>query len=622
MIDERAKELLKKWEEYRDDSYEWRKDISTDADFFYGKMWTDDEILELKRRSQFPLVINRIYAIVQQQIAMLNGKNIEFRVTARKDGSVKVAKYGNDILSHIQDRNDWQVIYQEVLKDTLIKGVGYVLVYPDLVSDDSPDVGLEHIPTEWIFVDPDSHRLDLYDAEHIFITRMVTRSAFLKMFPGKEKVFDETQAEFEDERFILSNMGDVNGIKRPGQIFDILEKKIRIIEDYTIEKVKKVKVTTATNQVKYYSKKEWETLQTDPVILKALELGTWVAKEVWVDQPYLEVIAGINIIKEKRPLPGTKRPIVPFYNIHTGTVYPLGEVRLLKDLNREINKRRSLMITHAQVSTSAPWWVQKGSVDDIEEMERKAGRASSILEYNKGYEKPHRDVPVPLPNALYTLESTAKHDIEYTAGVFALSQGDAASAPDTYSATLAIEEYGNRRLNLKQRQLTAALTKLGQIAWEYMQALYDEGKIVIIVDQEGNEKQLELNIVDRTDMNAIKKLMDVNTGTYRVKAIAGSTAPPNRWAELQLYKELLQIGAIDLEEFHKKVDIFDREGLVERMSQTRQLAGQVEQLSQSLEEYGKELKKSQDEIQNLNQKLIDKEYELKKERERNSNKEK
>ena len=228
MIDEKAREILIKYEDYRDESYEWRKDISYDMDFFYGKQWTEEETTELKKRSQFPLVINRIFAIVQQQIAMLNAKNIEFRVLPRQDGDVKVAKYGNDILSHIQDRNDWQLIYQEVLKDTLIKGVGYVLVYPDLVSDDSPDVGLEHIPPEWVYIDPDSRRMDLYDAEHIFITRMVTKSTFLKMYPGKEEVFNNTWAEFEDERFILTNMSDQNGIKKPGDIFDIKETFINL----------------------------------------------------------------------------------------------------------------------------------------------------------------------------------------------------------------------------------------------------------------------------------------------------------------------------------------------------------------------------------------------------------
>ena len=616
MIKDFAKEIISKYENYRDHSSEWRSDVATDVGFFYGKQWTDEEALELRRRSQFPLVINRIFAIVQQQIAMLDAKNIEFRVLPRQDGDVKVARYGNDILSHIQDRNDWQMVYQEILKDSLVKGVGYALVYSDLVSGDSPDVGIEHIPTEWVYVDPDARRQDLYDAEHIFITRKLTKSAFLKIYPGREKLFDSTAEDFSNELYIRTMMSDQNGIKTPADIFDIREKKIRVIEDYTVVKERMIKVTkTTTNEIKYYTEEEWKTLQTDPVVLKALDLKTWLAQAVWVDTPYLTVIAGNKVVKKDIKLPGTHRPIIAFYNIHTGTPYPLSEVRLLKDLNREINKRRSLMINHAQVSTSAPWWVQKGAIDDVEEMERKAGRASAIMEYNKGYEKPHRDVPVPLPNALYTLEEMAKHDIEYTAGLFALSQGDANSAPETYSATLAIEEYGNRRLNLKQRTLTAALSRMGQTVWEYMQVLYPENKIITIVDSHGDEKEIKLNLVDKLDVNAVKKILDVRSGTYYVKAVAGSTMPTNRWAEMQMYKELLQIGAIDLEEFWKKTSIFDREGLAERMGEKQQMSQQLEQMQQALEQYGKELNKAHQEIQKLNQEVIDKEYELKKEKE-------
>ena len=62
--------------------------------------------------------------------------------------------------------------------------------------------------------------------------------------------------------------------------------------------------------------------------------------------------------------------------------------------------------------------------------------------------------------------------------------------------------------------------------------------------------------------------------------VAGSTLPSNRWALLEYYMQMYQMGLIDQSEVLKKTDIIDAEGVIERMSLVSQLQQAVAQLQE------------------------------------------
>jgi hypothetical protein len=297
-------------------------------------------------------------------------------------------------------------------------------------------------------------------------------------------------------------------------------------------------------------------------------------------------------------------------NLHHGTPYAIGDVRFLRGIQKEINKRRSLLIAHATTSTASKLMVEKGAIDDVEEAERKNARPGSIIEYNMGYNVPAQSMPVPLPNGLFQLEGEAKYDLEYLAGMFAISQGSTRDAPETFRATLAIEEFANRRLNLKMRSVTNALSVMGGVAWDYMQKSYDYDKIVRITKPDTDEETIKLGLVDDPKEAELRKIFNITTGTYDVKAVGGSTMASNRWAELQEYKELLQLGAIDQTEFLKKTNIFDREGILQRTGQLQQAAQQIEQMGQIIEEGQKEISARDSKLESAYQQLIKQKIEI------------
>ena len=146
----------------------------------------------------------------------------------------------------------------------------------------------------------------------------------------------------------------------------------------------------------------------------------------------------------KRILPIEHYPIVPFINIHTRTPYPVSDVRLVKGMQEYINKTRSLIIAHATTSTNTKILVPEGSVD-MSDFEQKWAQPGVAISYDPTDGAPMAVQPSPLPNELYQNEMTAKNDIDHQLGIYEMMQGNTAAAPQTYKATISLDEFGQRK---------------------------------------------------------------------------------------------------------------------------------------------------------------------------------
>jgi len=75
---------------------------------------------------------------------------------------------------------------------------------------------------------------------------------------------------------------------------------------------------------------------------------------------------------------------------------------------------------------------------------------------------------------------------------------------------------------------------------------------------------------------------DLTIGQYDVNVIGNSTMPSNRWGEWSIYMEAYQAGLIDRTEALMKTDIFDKEGVLQRMDIVQQLQGQLQQAQEAV----------------------------------------
>tara|TARA_B110000444_G_scaffold67619_1_gene63610 strand:+ start:8914 stop:11199 length:2286 start_codon:yes stop_codon:yes gene_type:complete len=308
------------------------------------------------------------------------------------------------------------------------------------------------------------------------------------------------------------------------------------------------------------------------------------ANKILCDKVELVVSVGGKLLFS-RVLPIADYPIVPMVNIHNRNPFPESDVRLYRPLQEYINKIRSLIIAHASTSTNTKLLIPRGSVNK-KQLEMEWGRAgTAVIEYDAELGQPIVAGPVPLPNELYKNESEAKHDLEYGFGIYEIMQGGNDGAPSTYRGTVAIDEYGQRRMKSRQDDLENTLNELARRCVPLIQQLYTEEKIVRLVEPAGTEREVNMNQVSYdTFGNILKKVNDITVGTYDIKVVTGSTLPSNRFAQFDYYMELYKSGLIDQIELLKKTEVVDVDGVLARHGQMQQMQNQVQSQEQSIKD--------------------------------------
>ena len=152
--------------------------------------------------------------------------------------------------------------------------------------------------------------------------------------------------------------------------------------------------------------------------------------------------------------------------------------------------------------------------------------------------------------------------------------------------------------------IEAGLSRAGKVAIPLMQQLYQEEKVIRLVDANNQTSEYLINKGYYDDYTgAIKRLNDIQAGNYDVVVVTGSTLPTNRYAQLELYMDAYKNGLIDKEEVLKKTEVFDVEGVLERTDTVGQLQAQLEQAGEKIKDLEGDLQSRDRENVNLKQRV-------------------
>ena len=288
-------------------------------------------------------------------------------------------------------------------------------------------------------------------------------------------------------------------------------------------------------------------------------------------------------------------PIVPVPNIWTNTPYPMSDVRKNKAFQRFLNKTVSLITSHAQASAGLKLLVPQGSVSDIEELERDWANPNATIEYDPSYGEPHFPQPAPLAGSILTLPKMIEGYIDLNIGIFEMMQGSTEAAPKTYSATMMMEDVGQRRSKSKLRDIEGSLKRVGQVCYNMAKQHYNFKKTFRIVQPNNdiNEYTVNKRLYDDKSQQLMQIENDVSVGQFDVRIIGSSTLPSNKWGEWQIYMEAYQAGLIDRVEALKKTEIFDKEGVLQRNDEMAQMQSMLQQAQEQLKKVSGDLQTAQ-----------------------------
>ena len=653
------------WRTYSKNRETWAQHAQEDKEFRLGKQWTQEQIDVLKSRGQAPIVINRIHPAVESAKSMLTANRPSFRAAPREDSDNKVAQVMSNLLAYMYDISDGQTVIRQAVDDYYVMGVGYLHVYQDPMMDmGKGEVCFHDVDPLDVYVDPNSRHRFFDDAENIIISKLFTKDQAKQLWPMYENAIENAGASNwgNDWNAPSTGRGDDNTVHFPEDVGRLDNQdyvrgyeryyKVNVTEFRTFEKFSgKEELLTEDDYKKYIERPAWiiegqivvdakqaqnlyqqllmkreqqkqmiemqmqqagydETAtrqEPPPISFEEVDYGVLIEeKQIEIARITSKKIKQCVIIGDtklySRVLPTDKYPIVPIMNIHTRTPYPMSDVRLVKGLQEYINKTRSLIIAHATTSTNTKILVPEGSVD-MKDFEEKWAQPGVAIPYDPTDGAPMAVQPTPLGNELYSQEQTAKNDIDHALGLYEMMMGNAQSAPQTYKATISIDEFGQRKMKSKLADVEASLVRIGQVAIPLMQQLYRTQKTFRVIQPNNSINDYVINkklVDDKT--GEIKIFNDITIGKYDIIVVSGSTLPSNRYAELEFYMEAYKAGLVDKQEVLKKTEIFDMEGVLQRTDLIAQLQQQLQQATEQIKSLKGDLQTRDREAVNLRKK--------------------
>ena len=346
------------------------------------------------------------------------------------------------------------------------------------------------------------------------------------------------------------------------------------------------------------------TIIEQKTFAELMETGDLLMNEIELTRIKQVVSAGGQLLFING-LPIEDYPVVSMMNNHNRNPYPLSDVRMVKGLQSYINKIRSLIVAHASSSTNVKLLIPRGSMNK-KQLEEEWGRAgTAVIEFDPELGQPIVAGPIPLPNELYKNEADAKADIERILGIYALMQGDPSSMPQTYKGTLAIDEYGQRRIKSKRDDIEEGINQLARLVVQLIQATYTSMKVLRLLQPNHKPKEVTINepVYDNISGQFLGKLNDVTVGKYDVLVVSGSTLPSNRYARFEYYMDLYKSGIIDQTEVLKQTDVANVEDVMNRSSQIAQLSRQVEGQSKQIKDLQGDLQTARRELVHARQRV-------------------
>ena len=593
----------------RDKRSDWAKKSQKWFNFcILNRQWTRNEKEQLKDRGHAPLVINRMKPATRLYKHYLGAssptiKTIPLRMPDLADvTSEQMSKVYNTIFTHIWYNNSHgDQENAKVIEDMLVRGVGYWFIKHDkMINDGEGGIVIKSLDPLDVFIDPNSREPDLTDAEGIVISKKVSANLVRQLFPKKWQVIKKAINRYTDDSNLpATSEWSESGVHYYDEVYDEEVHEVRLFDVYRREVVKVYEIVNLKTG-DYYELNEREYEKFAP---KAKGILDYEKKEKRVFRIKQKLLVGDTEIFTQY-LPSSFYPIIPSWYQHLRNPYPVSMVFDGIFLQREINKRRSLMIAHASSNAGSGKLIgTRGAFGaHKEEIEADLNRPNSVIEIDAGMDEIQILQSQPIPQALIALEAMAKEDMNIILGAPLPSMGFG-EGHSTFRGLMAMDETSQRNVDPVAKNFRAGISLLGKVTIDYIQA-YMTAPQMVNVTQPMNSitdtfEKLGINVPVYDDNTGVIKAIknDVSKGRYNVIAVAGMDIERSQAAMLDMIYQFYVAGVIDDIEAWKHIPLFDKQGLILRKSIVVQLSQTVEEQQKNLDALMKELDNTQATLQ-------------------------
>lgn len=442
-------------------------------DYYDGKQWTEEQIKDLKRRKQAPVVNNRIKPKQNGLLGLFALRKGDPKAYPRNNSNFDegAAQAVTDGLNYCVDKTEYGLVRSELADNFFCEGYAGALIVENQAPDGTVDISVEHVPWDRLFFDPHSRKSDFSDAR----------------FKG--------YALWMDEDEILENDAFENAEK-------VLESNTQVTADETFED-KPVWVQTGRRRrhlvVTHYFRKGGEHYV-------AIYTGGGFLLEP-THSPYLDEYGAPEC------------PLVMQHAYVTREGDRQGELASFLDLQDEINHRRSKgMFFISQRQTFG----NRGAVSDVKALKRELAKPDGHVELDQGeFGKDFGVLPTnDMAQGQFEMLMEAKAEID-AQGYNAQLAGERQKGDLSGKAIGKLQSAGIVDLTKLYDNLAALELRIYRQVWHRIRQYWTEEKWVRVTDDQDALKFVGFN-VPMTLKDQLQEIMDNEKNPHAMRVGASA----------------------------------------------------------------------------------------------------
>jgi hypothetical protein len=347
---ERAYQL---WNTFYAEAY---KDLS----YYLGNQWSLEELAYLNNQRRSSFTYNKIRRLINLVQGYQRKNRLSTIVSPIEDSSERTAEIQTDAMQYVMQYADGYETISEAFKGALTTGMSFVSPWLDYRSDPvSGDIRYHHDAWNAVILDPFLTKKDLSDCSFIARRKFLSRTEVASLIPDKQDVIERLSCSSRDDKFTYMPYARQWGMQ-----------KLLCYNEYwrTKWETKNVLVDMESGETREWNgdkkrlemfKRMYPQLEIIRKPVKTVELGI--------------IVEGELLYYGKDPSGLDEYPFVPFfaifepsYDLYTWKIQSL--VRILRDSQTEINKRRSKMIDVIDNQLNSGWIAKTNSVTNPSSM--------------------------------------------------------------------------------------------------------------------------------------------------------------------------------------------------------------------------------------------------------------
>lgn len=396
---ERAYQL---WNTYYAEAY---KDLS----YYLGNQWSLEELSYLNNQRRSSFTYNKVRRIINLVQGYQRKNRLSSIVSPIENASEDTANLLTDAMQYVMQNADGYEAISDAFKGALTTGLSFISPWIDYRDDPvSGDIKFHRDDWNAVIMDPFVTKRDLSDCGFIARRKFLSRTEVISLLPDKEDVIRALPWGSRDDKFTYMPYARQWG----------MQKLLNYTEYWRTKwENKEVLVDMETGE-----SRPWEG---DKRRLK-LYLQNFPNIQV-IRKPVRSVELGIIVEGEllyygKDPYGLMDYPFVPFfaiwepsYDLYTWKIQSL--VRIVRDPQTELNKRRSKMVDLIDSQLNSGWIAKTNSVSNPTSLYKSGQGQVVFLKPEANMTDVQRLEAPQIPPSFFQLEAEFEKDIMEIAGV-------------------------------------------------------------------------------------------------------------------------------------------------------------------------------------------------------------